>query len=63
MKALFSYKGKTARELSVKKGDILFLLNSANKVMDHMIPHDLHMTSYSTSKLYFVLAYAGLVES
>lgn len=32
VKALYDYRGKTARELSMKKGDILFLLNSSNKV-------------------------------
>ena len=41
VRALFNYKGKTGRELSMKKGDVLFLLNSANKVRDHMISHDL----------------------
>ena len=32
VKAMYTYKGKTARELSIKKGDILTLLNSSNKV-------------------------------
>lgn len=32
VKALYTYKGKTGRELSMKKGDILTLLNSSNKV-------------------------------
>jgi len=32
VKALYSYKGKTAREMTMKKGDILNLINSSNKV-------------------------------
>ena len=32
VKAMYTYKGKTARELSMKKGDVLTLLNSSNKV-------------------------------
>ena len=32
VKAMYSYKGKTARELTMKKGDVLTLLNSSNKV-------------------------------
>ena len=32
IKAMYTYKGKTARELSMKKGDVLTLLNSSNKV-------------------------------
>ena len=32
VKALYDYKGKTARELTIKKGSILNLLNSSNKV-------------------------------
>lgn len=31
VKALYTYKGKTARELPIKRGDTLILLNSANK--------------------------------
>ncbi len=32
VKGLYDYKGKTARELTIKKGGILTLLNSSNKV-------------------------------
>lgn len=32
VKALYRYKGKTAREMAMKKGDVLILLNSSNKV-------------------------------
>jgi hypothetical protein len=32
VKALYDYKGKTVRELTIKKGSILTLLNSSNKV-------------------------------
>ena len=32
VKAMYSYKGKTGREISMKKGDVLTLLNSSNKV-------------------------------
>ena len=32
VKAMYSYKGKTARELTMKKGEVLTLLNSSNKV-------------------------------
>lgn len=32
VKALFDYRQKTARELSMRKGDIMFLLNASNKV-------------------------------
>lgn len=31
VKALYTYKGKSARELPIRRGDILVLLNSANK--------------------------------
>ena len=31
--ALYDYQEKTAREVSMKKGDILTLLNSTNKVV------------------------------
>ena len=32
VKAMYTYKGKTAREITMKKGDVLTLLNSSNKV-------------------------------
>lgn len=32
VKSLYDYKGKTVRELTIKKGSILNLLNSSNKV-------------------------------
>ncbi len=32
VKALYSYKGKTAREMTMKKGDALTLVSSSNKV-------------------------------
>lgn len=33
VKALYDYSGKTVRELTIKKGSILNLLNSSNKVL------------------------------
>lgn len=32
VKALYDYKGKTTRELNIKKGGMLTLVNSSNKV-------------------------------
>lgn len=32
VKALYDYKGKTVREITIKKGSNLNLLNSSNKV-------------------------------
>ena len=31
MKALYSYKGKSGRELAIRKGDLLLLVNNSNK--------------------------------
>ena len=36
VKALYNYTKKTARELAMKKGDILILLNSSNKVLHYV---------------------------
>ena len=32
VKALYDYRGKTNRELNIKKGSLMVLLNSNNKV-------------------------------
>ena len=40
VKAMYTYKGKTAREISMKKGDVLTLLNSSNKVISRIINCD-----------------------
>jgi spectrin alpha len=36
--ALYDYTEKSPREVSMKKGDVLTLLNSANKVMTRITP-------------------------
>ena len=35
VKALYDYKGKTSRELNIKKGSVMVLVNSSNKVRGH----------------------------
>ena len=39
VKALYDYKGKTARELTIKKGSILNLLSSSNKVRPYCVEY------------------------
>ncbi len=32
VRALYTYSGKTPREINIRKGDVMALLNSSNKV-------------------------------
>ena len=36
--ALYDYQEKSPREVSMKKGDVLTLLNSSNKVKKNLVP-------------------------
>ena len=37
VKAMYTYKGKTGREISMRKGDVLTLLSSSNKVSSNIL--------------------------
>lgn len=43
--ALYDYQEKSPREVTMKKGDILTLLNSTNKVQNHPEPGPLLLLS------------------
>lgn len=41
--ALYDYQEKSPREVTMKKGDILTLLNSTNKVLASVLMHHAHL--------------------
>ena len=67
VKALYNYTKKTARELTVKKGDILILLNSSNKVLHYVCITVASYVGEVSTPLYVplehcIVSLTGLVE-